>query len=327
MSDTLTPNLTVVMPVYNDWESAERLVADLGPALEGLPHRIEVVMVDDGSTQEPPAALPAPAGIASVTTLRLAANVGHQRAIAVGLMDLNQHGAPELVAVMDSDGEDRPVELRRMIDTALAEPGRAIVAQRAKRSEGPLFRTFYWFYVRLFRVLTGQPIQFGNFSVLRGAQLTRVVNNQHIWNNFAATLIQARLPIHYVPTARGKRYAGQSRMNFVSLIAHGLGAISVFSEAVFIRILLANAALLALAVAMALGALGIRLFTDYGLPNWATTVLGFALVIAIQAMMMPILMAFMLLGARSSVQPLPSVTALGLIAGRVVLWDNAKEMA
>jgi hypothetical protein len=110
-------------------------------------------------------------------------------------------------------------------------------------------------------------------------------------------------------------------MNFVGLVAHGLGAISVLSEAVFIRILFASLALLLLSVGLALAALYIRFFTDLGLPNWATTVLGFALVISIQALMMPILMAFLLLNNRATIQPLPASVALTQIRERRMLTD------
>ena len=115
-----------------------------------------------------------------------------------------------------------------------------------------------------------------SFTLIRrsASQVRRVIGNPHVWNNFPAALLQARIPVKYVPTRRGRRYAGQSRMNFVGLVAHGLGAISVLSEAVFVRILVASLALLLLSVGLALGALYVRLFTDLGLPNWATTPLG-----------------------------------------------------
>jgi hypothetical protein len=94
----------------------------------------------------------------------------------------------------------------------------------------------------------------------------------------------------------------------------GLGAISVFFEAVFVRILIVSAVLLALTMSLAGIALYFRLFTDLALPDWATTVVGFSLVISIQALMMPILMAFMLLNARATIQPLPRTVILQLIA-------------
>lgn len=311
--------LTVIMPVYDDWESATRLIGEIGGALANSGMTVDVVAVDDCSTEPPPETLPPILGIAAIECLQLAANLGHQRAIAVGLMAVAARAGLDLVAVMDSDGEDRPGDLRRLAELAAADPAKAFVAQRARRSEGFGFRLFYWLYVRLFRLLTGQRIAFGNFSVLQAGQVRRVTGNSHIWNNFPAALLQSRIPVHYVPTVRGKRYAGRSRMNFVGLVAHGLGAISVLSEAVFIRILIASIGLLLLSLGLAGAALYIKLFTDLGLPNWATTVLGFALVISIQALMMPILMAFLLLNNRATIQPPPGSVALAQIAERRML--------
>lgn len=310
---TSKQRLTIIMPVYNDWASATRLIEDLATALDGLPIDAEVVAVDDCSTQAIPEVLPAVAPIRRVRALRLRGNVGHQRAIAIGLSHVAEANDTDLIAVMDSDGEDRPIELRRMLETALASPGEIIVAQRKKRSEGPIFRTFYWVYVRLFRMLTGKRIQFGNFSLLGIQHAGRIANNPNIWNNFAATVVTSRLPIRYVPTVRGTRYAGKSTMNFVSLVGHGLGAISVFSEAVFIRILMSSFAVFAFSLLLALGAVSIRLFTPLAIPGWATQVLGFALIISIQALITPIMLAFLMLSSRSTIQMPPRAIAPQMI--------------
>ena len=314
--------LTVVMPVYNDWQSATLLIRDIGVAMAGSGFAVRIVAIDDGSTDVPPAALDPGPGIAAIECLVLAANLGHQRAIAVGLMAVAERTDADLVAVMDSDGEDRPAELRTMIERAVGLADKAIVAQRSERSESVLFKTFYALYTRVFRLLTGQRIAFGNFTVLQPAQLRHVIGNAHIWNNFPAALLHSRIAVDYVPTRRGKRYAGQSRMNFIGLVTHGLGAISVHSEAVFVRILFASLALLLVSSGLGAGALYMKLFTDLAIPNWATTVLGFALVISIQALMMPILMAFLLLNNRSAIQPLPASVALTMIRERRSLWPQ-----
>ena len=319
--------LTVVMPVYNDWQSATMLIHDIGLAMADSGYETTIVAVDDGSTEIPPATLDPGPGIAAIECLLLAANIGHQRAIAVGLMAVAERPDIGLVAVMDSDGEDRPAELRAMVERAGSVDHKAIVAQRSERSESVFFKTFYALYTRVFRMLTGQRIAFGNFTVLQPAQVRRVIGNAHIWNNFPAALLHSRIAVEYVPTRRGKRYAGQSRMNFIGLVTHGLGAISVHSEAVFVRILFASLALVLIATGLGAGALYLKLFTDMAIPNWATTVLGFALVIGIQALMMPILMAFLLLNNRSAIQPLPASVALTMIRERRSLWPQDSEPA
>lgn len=317
------PDLRVIMPVFNDWDSAERLLADIEAEFAGDDLAIEAVLVDDGSIQRPPASLPAGRRIRKITCLKLGTNVGHQRAIAIGLAEVSRSATAGHVAVMDSDGEDRPAELRRLHAMACDNPDTTIVAQRAERSESWAFRLFYRIYVALFRFLTGKVINFGNFAVLPAGMVGRIVRDQNVWNHFAAALLRSRIPIRFVPTKRGKRYFGQSKMNFVSLVAHGLGAISVFIEAVFIRILIVSGLLLAACLLVTLAALYLKFFAGAAFPNWATTVLGFAIVISFQALMMPILMAFMLLNARSQIQPPPERVVLDYLAERIDLTGPA----
>jgi len=309
--------LTVVMPVYNDWESAALLLPDIAAAFASKGAAIDVLMVDDGSIAPPPESFAVAEPIRRVECLRLVGNVGHQRAIAIGLTELSTRADGHMVAVMDSDGEDRPEELARLVDLAHKSEGQVVVAQRSRRSEGLAFRLFYRLYVWTFRFLTGQRINFGNFSVLPRSLLRRVVADANIWNNFPAAIVRSKVPILYVPTQRGRRYVGTSHMNLVSLVGHGLGAISVFTEAVFVRVLLFSALLLVFSAAISGVTLFLKLFTTLAVPTWATTVLGFALVISIQALMMPVLMAFMLLNARSTVQQMPSALALQLVAERL----------
>jgi len=318
--------LLIVTPVYDDWESFGHLLRDIEIALPAESYEVEIVAVDDCSNTSPTAPMLA-GSIESVAVLRLTMNVGHQRAIAVGLVHVDSEQGAEAVAIMDSDGEDVPAELKRMVDAAVAEPGVAIVAQRFKRSETLGFRLFYWLYVQIFRALTGNRIDFGNFSVLAREHVGRLVHNPNIWNNFAATLIQAKIPIHRVPTARGKRYAGRSHMKLVSLITHGLGAISVFTDAVFVRILLASAGIFTLAILAVIVVIGIRFFTDLAIPGWATNVLGFAVLLSAQAVMLPIMIIFLQLSNRSSFQNIPSDHAARLVERRYELYRRAESVA
>jgi hypothetical protein len=177
----------------------------------------------------------------------------------------------------------------------------------------------------MFELLTGQRIGFGNFSVLAWCSVRRLVHNPNIWNHYAASLIQSRLRIRYVPTTRGARYHGQSKMNFVSLITHGLGAIAVFGEAVFVRILLFSCALLGVSIAVSAAVVAIRLFGSIAIPGWATNVLGFALLLSFQAVMLPILVGFLLLNNRASMLSLPKDNALRLVDTATVSHPDERE--
>src|SRR5512135_1031465 len=107
--------LAIVTPVYNDWESLHELVRRLDAVAGTLPDAaFDVIAVDDGSTAPLPPAFLADARLARlgrVDVLHLASNLGHQRAIAVGLTEADARGLYAAVIVMDSDGEDRPEDV------------------------------------------------------------------------------------------------------------------------------------------------------------------------------------------------------------------------
>src|SRR4051794_36074876 len=123
-------SLAIVIPVFNDWESFSLLLGDLERELAGAGFAIAVLAVDDGSTEETPASFALGGVIAKIDVARLGMNVGHQRAIAVGLVYLATSGTHDFVAVMDGDGEDRPDELLRLLRVAQSSDQEAFVAQR-----------------------------------------------------------------------------------------------------------------------------------------------------------------------------------------------------
>jgi glycosyltransferase involved in cell wall biosynthesis len=311
-SDCL-PRLVIVTPVFNDWESLASLVVDIETEMAESPCPIELLVIDDCSTEAAPEEIITSGIVSRIQALRLSVNVGHQRAIAVGLVHASQRTDVSAVAVMDCDGEDRPQELKALIHALWLAPDFVHVAKRAKRSESWTFCAFYWLYGCLFKLLTGASISFGNFSILPFRYLRRLIVEPSIWNHYAATMIKSKIPIRYVPTVRGVRYAGQSKMKFTNLVLHGLGAISVFSENVFVRILLFSSVVFACALLGGGTVLAIRMFTDLGFPNWATTALGFAFLISFQAVMTPIMIAFLLLNSRSAIQPAPKDHVLSMI--------------
>ena len=223
----------LVTPVFEDRESFGALCRAL--AAQPLGIELHVVAVDDGSLIAPPVHEDiAEAGL-SGEVLHLARNVGHQAAIAIGLIHAASLDRLAGCIVMDSDGEDAPEALPSLIAAIRSANFDVAVAQRAKRSESLLFRTFYSLYRQAFRLLTGQVIRFGNFMVLTPRALRRLAAMHETWTHVAGAVVKARLRRAEIPTNRAKRYFGQSKMNFVSLVLHGMRAVMVFGDAVVTR--------------------------------------------------------------------------------------------
>jgi hypothetical protein len=103
-----------------------------------------------------------------------------------------------------------------------------------------------------------------------------------------------------VPCERARRIDGRSRMSFVGLVTHGLGAISVFSDVVGVRLLLSAGFLGLLAVGGMLAVGGIRLFTDLAFPGWTSLSLGVLLVVLLQTVLFAFSLTFTILNRRSA---------------------------
>jgi glycosyltransferase involved in cell wall biosynthesis len=262
--------LTVLVPVYNDWDAVRTLIEELDRELASASRSAALIIVDDGSTMRPDAGEIRASALTGVEVLHLRRNLGHQRAIAVGLAYVEAQGQADAVVLMDGDGEDRPQDVNRLLD-ALQSDGasRIVFAERTRRSEGAVFSILYWGYRFVHRMLTGERVRVGNFSVIPRVLLRTLVSVSDLWNHYAAAVFHARLPFITIPTHRGSRYAGGSQMNFVSLVTHGLSAMSVFGDRIGVRLLLVACAITLVAFLSAVGFFGWQMTTGAGLVGWA----------------------------------------------------------
>ncbi|MEM6549703.1 MAG: glycosyltransferase [Pseudomonadota bacterium] len=299
-------SVAVVMPVLDDWPSLAKLISDVEDLRGPDSPRFVYVAADDGSRNGfADSDEDLPYGV-ELHVVKLKANQGHQRAIALGLAYVERSLHVEAVVVMDSDGEDLPTDVYRLINQAQANPGALVCAKRAKRSEGLAFRLCYTLYRWVFQMLTGKTINFGNFSLIPTERLPNILYNQGIWNNLAATMLRSRVPMIFEPTERGSRYFGESRMNFVGLVLHGISVISVFSDVVIARIVILLTMLFAVLTLGILVTLGIKLEGSVFIPGYATTVILFLANMIVTSLFIGFAVVIMLLNTRVLTTSLPS---------------------
>jgi polyisoprenyl-phosphate glycosyltransferase len=304
--------LAIITPVLDDWASFAMLVRHISDLYSNSGMSMLVLAIDDGSaTSFDPGSLSLPEAscVVELFVLRLSASMGHQRAIAIGLSNIANRTDIDTVIVMDGDGEDRPEDIGSLRTAGLTHPGFAVLAERASRSEGLTFRLFYLAYRLLFRMLTGQTIKFGNFSLFPMTVVRRLVYMPELWNNLAAALMRSRLQFTTVPVHRGRRYAGKSKMNLPMLIVHGLSAMSVYIDVIFVRILLVGTLLAGLTALGMLIVVLIRLFTEFGVPGWASTMIGDLAIILVQSLTLMVATTLMVLATRSNRQIVPILDA------------------
>lgn len=315
--------VVILLPVRDDWLSAAELIYRLDKALVGFLGSFWILMVDDGSLQRAPQGMfqTCYLSVRGIQVLRLRRNLGHQRAIAVGLAHLESTIPCDAVLVMDADGEDTAEGALQLLKAFSEKQGAlAIFAERSRRSESFTFQLFYQLYKVVHHGLTGLSVRVGNFSVLPASYLPTLVVTSEIWNHYAATIFRSRLPLSMIPIPRGQRIAGSSGMNFVGLVAHGLSAISVFGDVVGVRLLIGSIAGSLLAGLGILAVVSIRLFTDRAIPGWATYATGMLAIMMIQLIAIAASFTFFVLSNRSNFGFIPSRDYALFVAEEIDLY-------
>jgi polyisoprenyl-phosphate glycosyltransferase len=300
----MAQNICILIPVYNDTNSLQILLSELEKTLAAYTgNSYSILIINDGSTEKLHLDR---IKLAPIQILHLQRNIGHQKAITIGMAYIRENMDCNKVLVMDSDGEDRPEDIPILLAASEKEPGKIIFAQRKSRQEGNGFLFFYWIYKLSFRLLTGKKISFGNFMLLPKEQLDKAVYYSEIWSHIAGGILRAGLPYSAVATHRGKRYAGQSKMNFTSLLLHGLGAIAVFIEVIASRLLVFSLLLIGISVSIIVGLIGIRTFTDLAIPGWTSTVVSAMLIVLLQSFLLSLFTVFLYLSSQSQRKFVPA---------------------
>jgi glycosyltransferase involved in cell wall biosynthesis len=290
--------LQFVIPVFNDWASVQRLL----PLIDAqLSRSADVLLVDDGSTERAPRTWDMPLQwIRRIRILRLVRNLGHQRAICVGLCHARSMVECERVVVMDGDGEDLPGDVPRLLAALERTDGvRIAFAERTKRSEGAVFTFFYALYRLLHVVLVGHRVRVGNFSAMTRECVDGLCVSSELWSHFAAAAFASRQSMVFVRTRRGRRLTGRSSMNFPALVMHGLSALAVFSDRIGTRLLVLALCTTGVMLAGMTTVGVIRLMTPYAIPGWATMAMGILTLLLGQILAFVVTFCFMILFFRA----------------------------
>ena len=148
--------IIILIPIYNDWQSATKLLENINNEVSGIDHTFSIILVNDASTEQITENLSNFSNLNSVQILNLKQNIGHARCIATGLNHIIKNEEFDYVIPMDGDGEDRPEEIKLFIENFNYHPNKTIVGERVKRSESILFKLCYSFHKILTYTFTGQ---------------------------------------------------------------------------------------------------------------------------------------------------------------------------
>ena len=227
--------IKILIPIYNDWQSVFKLLENIDSETKGLEDEASVIIVNDASTEQKPEININLNNIKSVQVINMKENRGHARCNAAGLKYINEKEDFDYVIPMDGDGEDRPEEIKLLIKKAKEYPNTVITANRVKRSEGFIFKSCYLIHKYLTYIFTGQSIKFGNYTCLPKFAADKMSKEAATWSSFSGSLSKIAKERKSVPSIRGSRYFGSSKMSFFNLLKHSLSIIAVFKNTVLIR--------------------------------------------------------------------------------------------
>ena len=225
----------ILIPLYNDWKSVSRLLGEIDLQINNWDVEVSVIIVNDASTEEKSGLVSNFKKIKSVKILNMKENKVHQRCIAAGLKYTCKNEDFNRILIMDADGEDRPEEINDFFKKAQENPNMTIVGNRFQRSEGIVFRALYEIHKILTLIFTGKLIKFGNFSFLTKDHAQQLIQEPHLWNSYSSAVVRTINNRTAIPSIRGDRYFGPSKMNFLGLVFHSFGIISVFRNIVIMR--------------------------------------------------------------------------------------------
>ena len=227
--------IKILIPNYNDWQSVFKLLENIDLVIAGLEEEVSVLIVNDASTEQRPEISLNLNNLKSIQVINMKENRGHARCNAAGLKYINEREDVDYVIPMDGDGEDRPEEIRPLIEKAKEYPDTVITANRIKRSEGLLFKFCYLIHKYLTFVFTGQSIKFGNYTCLTKSAVDKMSKEAATWSSFSGSLSKVVKDRRSVPSIRGSRFFGPSKMSFIDLLKHSLSIVAVYKFTVLIR--------------------------------------------------------------------------------------------
>lgn len=283
-------DLRIVCPTYLDVDPFLKLREGIRNAVESNPSinpgQLRFTVLDDTAGQDPE--MSRIRELDDVDVIEPPFNLGHQRGLVYALREITPDlDDRDVIVTLDSDGEDQPEDVPRLVEKILSLPAdsrQLVLARRMKRAHAPLaFRLLYPGFKVFFKLITGTSVESGNFACYRAGTARRILLHPSFALCYSSSLLVMDVPINYVPCERGNRLSGSSRMGYSRLFTHAMRMLMPFSEAIARRALWAFFAMLALALSLTVLVLVIRFGTSEAVPGWATYSLASAAIVSLVA--------------------------------------------
>jgi glycosyltransferase involved in cell wall biosynthesis len=218
----VSPQLSVLLPAYNEAENLVELVPEIGKVLEAAGISHEIVVVDDGSTDGTRGVMADLRG-PTVRSIRLRRNSGKSAALSIGIEQVEG----DVVALMDADGQDDPEELPRLMAHLDDEGLDLVTGRRSVRNDRFVKRNTSKIYNGATAKVTGVPGRDFNsgLKVMRReladslemyGELHRYIPVLAVWNGFRV----GELDVEHHERRHGSSKFGRARFwrGFLDLV-------------------------------------------------------------------------------------------------------------
>ncbi len=224
----------ILIPVYNDEKSLNKLLIKIDSHLDQVTNfRTEILILDDKSTYRINIDNKKFKNLEKISILTVKKNLGSQKIIAVGLNYLKKIKENFFITVMDSDGEDNPVEIEKMLELALKNVDHVITSNRKGRNDSLLIRFLYKLHLLITFFFSFKWISFGNFTTFNSKNIERILSDTSSWLAYSSSVIK-NCKIKRVYARRDKRYFDKSKLSLLKLAEHSIRVNAVFAKRVLI---------------------------------------------------------------------------------------------
>ena len=279
--------VSIVLPVYNEADVLEKLVAMLSTTLGKTPCDFELVFVNDGSHDNSPQILDALATRHDfVRVVHFARNFGHQAAVHAGL----RHARGDAVILMDSDMQDDPACLPRFLE-AWSGGADVVYAVRVKRKENAVKRLLFYSFYRVLNCLASSPLptDAGNFSLLDRQVVDEICRMPEADRYFPGLRNWVGFRQAGVTVERLRRHDDEPRVSTWQLFRLAKAAIFGFSAVPLSVFYLIGAASMMVCVGACGFTLYHRLVTHLAIPGWTSITISSSFFGALNALGIAIL--------------------------------------
>ena len=220
----------ILIPVYNDEKSLIKLLQNIDDHLKIVVNfETEILVLDDRSSEEMSLKSDKFKNIKKIGIIRVKENIGSQKVISIGLNYLRDIKENFFITVMDSDGEDNPQEISKMLDLALKNDDSVITSNRKSRNDPLIIKILYRIHLFITFLFSFKWITFGNFTSFNSINLKNILNDNSSWFAYSSSVVK-NCKIKRIYAKRESRYFDKSKLGLLKLVEHSIRVNSVFSN-------------------------------------------------------------------------------------------------